>query len=209
MAVATWLIVLISVFSAAGLVASSVDAVIRVRRWQNKLFVVQCFVGNFLWVSLGGLVFPLFYVIWGVILMSFFDQETGEHFLQLAVFVLVPFGRAIVENRRDQAHAIRSYQYGVWCCLVGLWLPIVHLALSIAFGCSVVLFPLAVKHYRLVNVSAFPIGTEIRFMENSREEEDAEVQENITDQLNNERFYEENVDVDSSNAASPAFKPLQ
>jgi uncharacterized membrane protein YccF (DUF307 family) len=202
----TVLIVLICVFLFIGIVSASVEAYLRWNRLgYDRMFTLRCWVGNFLWVSTGGWVYPLFYLAWGGILMSCFDYEIGEHFLSLAMYAFLPFGRAFTESKDEQAKALSMYQYKVWCGLVGIWMSVLHLALALVFACTIVLFPLAVRHYRLVTVSAFPIGTEVNDLRNNEERLNADEETNIASQLYDENYHSQSQE-DSSAAASPTAR---
>ena len=116
------------------------------------------FIGNVLWVVLGGFLLALGYVVAGIIMFVFvITIPFAIQSFKLASFSLWPFGRVLV--RRPEAGNVSSFIGNVlWFVFGGLWMAIGHLIAAFFLAITIIGIPFAVAHVKLARVAAWPFG---------------------------------------------------
>jgi uncharacterized membrane protein YccF (DUF307 family) len=119
------------------------------------------FVLNVLWLVFGGLLIALGYAIAGVIcFILIVTIPFGIASFRMANYALWPFGRELVQ--RPTAGVGSLLGNIIWFIVAGWWLALGHVATAIAQFVSIIGIPLGLANLKLVPVSLFPLGHEIR-----------------------------------------------
>ena len=119
-------------------------------------------IGNLFFFIFGGFVIFVGYVIGGILLcLTIVGIPLGFQCFKLAAGVLTPFGREVVETE-PPGGALALILNIIWIILPGLELAIMHLLLALFFALTVVGFPLAAQHMKLVPLALLPFGHRIR-----------------------------------------------
>ncbi len=119
------------------------------------------FLLNVLWLVFGGLLLALGYAIAGLIcFLLIVTIPFGIASFRMANYALWPFGRELV--RRPTAGAASTVGNVIWFIVAGWWLALGHITTAIAQFVSVIGIPLGLANIKLVPVSLFPLGHEIR-----------------------------------------------
>ena len=118
------------------------------------------FIGNILWLILGGLVMAIGYVIAGIIMFIFIITiPFGVQAFKLAGFTLWPFGRTLV--RRPGHHALSVVGNVLWFIFAGWWLFLGHVIAAVLNAITIIGIPFAVAHIKLGVACLTPFGREV------------------------------------------------
>ena len=121
--------------------------------------------GNILFFVFGGFVIFFGYILGGILLcLTIVGIPFGFQCFKLAGGVLTPFGRDVFPPE-PPGGALSLILNIIWIILPGLELAIMHLVLAAFFAITIVGFPLAVQHMKLVKVALLPFGHVMRRVE--------------------------------------------
>lgn len=116
------------------------------------------FIGNLVFLVFGGFIIFAGYVLGGILLcLTIVGIPLGFQCFKLAGGVLAPFGREVVETE-PPGGALALVLNIIWIILPGLELAILHLVLAVFFAATLVGFPLATQHMKLVPLALLPFG---------------------------------------------------
>ena len=119
------------------------------------------FVLNVLWLIFGGLLLALGYAIAGIIcFILVVTIPFGIASFRMANYALWPFGRELV--RRPTAGVASTVGNVIWLIVAGWWLALGHITTAVAQFITIIGIPLGLANIKLVPVSLFPLGHEIR-----------------------------------------------
>jgi uncharacterized membrane protein YccF (DUF307 family) len=119
------------------------------------------FILNVLWLVFGGLILALGYAVAGLIcFLLIVTIPFGIAAFRMANYTLWPFGRDVV--RRPDAGAASTIGNIVWVIVAGWWLALGHITTAIAQFATIIGIPLGLANLKLVPISLFPLGAEIR-----------------------------------------------
>jgi uncharacterized membrane protein YccF (DUF307 family) len=119
------------------------------------------FLLNVLWLIFGGLLLALGYAIAGLIcFLLIVTIPFGIAAFRMANYTLWPFGREVV--RREGAGVASTIGNILWFIFAGWWLALGHITTAIAQFITIIGIPLGLANIKLVPVSLFPLGAEIR-----------------------------------------------
>jgi uncharacterized membrane protein YccF (DUF307 family) len=115
---------------------------------------------NIVWLVLSGFWLALGYLFAGVIMcVLIITIPFGIAAFRLAVYVLWPFGRAVV--RRPEAGAASTIGNVLWFVLFGWEMALAHLILGFVLCLTVIGIPLGLGNFKLALVAIAPLGKEI------------------------------------------------
>ncbi len=116
---------------------------------------------NVFWLVFGGLLIALGYAIAGLICyLLIVTIPFGIASFRMANYALWPFGRELV--RRPTAGVASTVGNVIWLIVAGWWLALGHITTAIAQFITIIGIPLGLANIKLVPVSLFPLGHEIR-----------------------------------------------
>ena len=122
-------------------------------------------IGNIVFFILGGFLIFLGYVLGGILLcLTIIGIPFGFMCFRLAGSVIAPFGRE-VRQTEPPGGAITVIMNIIWIILPGLELAIMHLVLALLFAVTIIGFPIAVQHMKLVPMALLPFGHVMRVSE--------------------------------------------
>ncbi len=118
--------------------------------------------GNLVFFIFGGFLIFLGYVLGGILLcLTIIAIPFGLMCFRLAGSVIAPFGREVRETE-PPGGPITLIMNIIWIILPGLELAIMHLLLALFFLLTIVGYPLAVQHMKLVPMALLPFGHVMR-----------------------------------------------
>ncbi len=116
---------------------------------------------NVLWLIFGGLFIALGYALAGLICMILVVTiPFGLASFRMANYALWPFGRELVP--KQSAGVASTVGNVIWFVVAGWWLALGHLTTAIAQFISIIGIPLGIANLKLIPVSLFPLGHEVR-----------------------------------------------
>ncbi|MBT8090305.1 MAG: YccF domain-containing protein [Gammaproteobacteria bacterium] len=119
-------------------------------------------IGNVVFFVFGGFVIFLGYVLGGILLcLTIIGIPFGLMCFRLAGSVIAPFGREVRETE-PPGGALTLIMNIIWIILPGLELAIMHLVLALLFAVTIIGFPIAVQHMKLVPMALLPFGHVMR-----------------------------------------------
>jgi uncharacterized membrane protein YccF (DUF307 family) len=122
-------------------------------------------VGNLVFFIFGGFAIFIGYVLGGILLcLTIIGIPFGLMCFRLAGSVIAPFGREVRETT-PPGGPISLIMNIIWIILPGLELAIMHLLLAALFALTIIGFPLAVQHMKLVPIALLPFGHVMRDIE--------------------------------------------
>ena len=119
-------------------------------------------IGNVVFFVFGGFVIFLGYVLGGILLcLTIIGIPFGLMCFRLAGSVIAPFGREVRETE-PPGGILTLIMNIIWIILPGLELAIMHLVLALLFAVTIIGFPIAVQHVKLVPMALLPFGHVMR-----------------------------------------------
>jgi uncharacterized membrane protein YccF (DUF307 family) len=119
------------------------------------------FILNIVWLVFGGIFLALGYALAGVIcFLLIVTIPFGIASFRIANYTLWPFGRELV--RKPSAGVASTVGNVIWFIVAGWWLALGHIATAIAQFATIIAIPLGLANLKLVPVSLFPLGHEVR-----------------------------------------------
>ena len=119
------------------------------------------FLLNVIWLVFGGLFLALGYALAGLVcFLLIVTIPFGIAAFRMANYALWPFGRDVV--RRPTAGVASAVGNILWVVLFGWWLALGHIVTAIAQFATIIGIPLGLANLKLVPISLFPLGAEIR-----------------------------------------------
>ena len=119
-------------------------------------------IGNVVFFVFGGFVIFLGYVLGGILLcLTIIGIPFGLMCFRLAGSVVAPFGREVRETE-PPGGVLTLIMNIIWIILPGLELAIMHLVLALLFAVTIIGFPIAVQHVKLVPMALLPFGHVMR-----------------------------------------------
>jgi len=119
-------------------------------------------IGNVVFFVFGGFLIFLGYVLGGILLcLTIIGIPFGFMCFRLAGSVIAPFGREVRETE-PPGGVLTLIMNIIWIILPGLELAIMHLVLALLFAVTIIGFPIAVQHMKLVPMALLPFGHVMR-----------------------------------------------
>src|SRR5210317_2464143 len=130
-----------------------------------KAGITMSLLGNLVFFVFGGFIIFFGYVLGGILLcLTIIGIPFGLMCFRLAGGVIAPFGREVRETK-PPGGAVSLIMNIIWIILPGLELAIMHLLLALFFLLTIIGFPLAVQHMKLVPMALMPFGHVMRDIE--------------------------------------------
>ena len=118
--------------------------------------------GNILWLIFGGLLSGLGYIIGGLgMCLTIVGIPFGVQSIKLGIATFAPFGKEVTQTEKGFG-CLKIVFDVLWIVLFGWEIAVVHLIHAGILAITIVGIPFAVQHMKLVPVSLFPFGHELR-----------------------------------------------
>ena len=120
------------------------------------------FLGNILWLILGGIVIALIYYLFGLVMcITIIGIPFGVQLFKLGTYALWPFGHELVDGP-NQPGCLSIVMNLLWI-LLGWWqIALLHLGCGLLFCITIIGIPWGVQHLRMALATVFPFGKEIK-----------------------------------------------
>lgn len=119
------------------------------------------FIGNILWLLLGGLIVAAYYFIVGLLFcITIIGAPFGYQLIKMAGFALWPFGRE-VRSASNDGGCLAIFMNILWVVLGGIEIAMIHVTFGIALCCTIIGIPFGVQHFKMAILAVVPFGKEI------------------------------------------------
>ena len=117
------------------------------------------FIGNLLWLILGGIVSAILWAVFGLLLcVTIIGIPFGIQCMKIAGFVMWPFGRDVAPGGFGLMGAIGNI---IWILICGIELCIIHLVFGLLLCVTIIGIPFGLQHFRLAKLALVPFGAQI------------------------------------------------
>ena len=120
------------------------------------------FIGNILWLVLGGLIIALMYFLVGFLMcITIIGIPFGLQLFKFGRLALWPFGHEIVDGPNEPG-CVSVVMDVIWI-LFGWWeIAILHLVFGLLFCITIVGIPWGLQHFKMILPTLIPFGKVIR-----------------------------------------------
>ncbi|MEM7584704.1 MAG: YccF domain-containing protein [Acidobacteriota bacterium] len=119
-------------------------------------------IGNIIWLIFGGFFSGLAYILGGfLVCLTIIGIPFGVQSIKLGFATFAPFGKEIHET--ESSYGCLKIVFDVlWLFFIGWEIALLHLIFAAILAITIVGIPFAMQHIKLVPVSLFPFGQELR-----------------------------------------------
>jgi len=120
------------------------------------------FLGNILWILIGGGVFlAIEYFVAGFLLcITIIGIPFGIQCMKLTVLSLFPFGKSIHTDPKASG-CLSTFMNIIWIFVGGIWISLTHLVFAILCAITIIGLPFAKQHIKLASLALTPFGKNI------------------------------------------------
>lgn len=116
------------------------------------------FLGNVLWLLLGGLLVAAYYFIFGLLLcITVIGIPFGFQLIKMAGFALWPFGRDVHSDVNDGG-CLSIIMNVLWILLGGIEVAMIHVTFGLICCITIVGIPFGMQHFKMAILAFVPFG---------------------------------------------------
>lgn len=119
------------------------------------------FIGNILWLLLGGLIISIYYALAGLLFcLTIIGIPFGVQLFKIAGLALWPFGHEIVAGPNDTG-CLAVVMNIIWIIFGGIEIALLHLGFGIACCLTIIGIPFGLQHFKMMLLAFVPFGKQI------------------------------------------------
>lgn len=119
------------------------------------------FLGNLLWLILGGLLVSLYYFIVGLVFcITIVGIPFGIQLMKMAQFALWPFGRDIQPGDNDGG-CLSILMNVIWILVGGIEIASIHVTFGLICCITIVGIPFGIQHFKMALLALIPFGKKV------------------------------------------------
>ena len=119
------------------------------------------FLGNILWVVLGGFIVSIYYFIVGLLFcITIIGIPFGLQLIKLAGFALWPFGHEIQSDTNDGG-CLSIFMNVIWILVGGIEIAMLHLTFGVFLCITIIGIPFGLQHFKMALLALIPFGKKI------------------------------------------------
>lgn len=119
------------------------------------------FLGNILWLIMGGLVVSLYYALMGILFcITVIGIPFGLQLIKMAGLALWPFGRDVHSDTNDGG-CLAIIMNVIWIIFGGIEIAMLHIGFGIVCCLTIVGIPFGMQHFKMAILAFVPFGKKI------------------------------------------------
>ena len=119
------------------------------------------FIGNILWLLLGGIIISLYYAVMGLLFcITIIGIPFGLQLFKIAGLALWPFGREVTAGPNDSGCLAVGMNI-IWIIFGGIEIVLLHLGFGIACCLTIIGIPFGLQHFKMMLLAFVPFGKKI------------------------------------------------
>jgi uncharacterized membrane protein YccF (DUF307 family) len=119
------------------------------------------FIGNILWMLLGGLIVSIYYALIGLLFcLTIIGIPFGLQLFKMAGLALWPFGRDVVPGP-DDSGCLAILMNIIWIIFGGIEIAMLHVGFGIFCCITIVGIPFGIQHFKMALLALVPFGKQI------------------------------------------------
>lgn len=119
------------------------------------------FLGNILWLVLGGLIVSIYYFIVGLLFcITIIGIPFGLQLLKMAQFALWPFGND-VQSASNDGGCLALIMNVIWILVGGIEIASIHVTFGLVCCVTIVGIPFGIQHFKMALLALIPFGKRV------------------------------------------------
>lgn len=119
------------------------------------------FLGNILWMVLGGLLVALYYWLVGFLTcLTIIGIPFGVQLIKIGTFALWPFGHEVQPGPNDSG-CLAIIMNVIWILIGGIEIALLHLGFGVFCCLTIIGIPFGIQHFKMALLALVPFGKKI------------------------------------------------
>jgi uncharacterized membrane protein YccF (DUF307 family) len=119
------------------------------------------FLGNILWLLLGGLIIAVYYFFVGLLFcITIIGIPFGLQLMKIGSFALWPFGHEAVSGTNDGG-CLAILMNVLWILFGGIEIALLHVTFGVICCLTIVGIPFGMQHFKMTILALVPFGKKI------------------------------------------------
>lgn len=119
------------------------------------------FLGNLLWLVLGGLIVALYYYLMGLLFcITIIGIPFGVQLFKIGTFALWPFGHEVIPGPNDSG-CLAIIMNVIWIIFGGVEIALTHLTFGVICCITIIGIPFGMQHFKMALLALVPFGKTI------------------------------------------------
>ena len=119
------------------------------------------FLGNILWLLLGGIIIAVYYFFVGLLFcITIIGIPFGLQLMKIGSFALWPFGHEAVSDTNDGG-CLAILMNVLWILFGGIEIALLHVTFGVICCLTIVGIPFGMQHFKMTILALVPFGKKI------------------------------------------------
>ena len=119
------------------------------------------FLGNILWMVLGGLLIAMYYWFIGLLMcVTIVGIPFGVQLFKIGTFALWPFGHDVKSGPNDSG-CLSILMNVIWILVGGIEITLLHLSIGVCLCITIIGIPFGLQHFKMAILALVPFGKKI------------------------------------------------
>lgn len=120
------------------------------------------FIGNIIWLLLGGFITAMGYITGGIAMMlTIIGIPFGVQMIKIGIMAFWPFGSTF-EINTEISGCLSGLLNIVWILIAGFWIAITHVLFGLLLTITIIGIPWGAQHFKLAGFAIAPFGRSVR-----------------------------------------------
>ena len=120
------------------------------------------FLGNIIWLILGGFITAMGYIMGGIAMMvTIIGIPFGFQMIKIGILCLWPFGSTF-EINSELPGCLAGLLNIIWLLIAGLAIALLHLVFGLLLTVTIIGFPWGAQHFKLAGFAIAPFGRSVK-----------------------------------------------